>query len=145
VSGTWALAAENRFPALIGKEMESMRISGLSKGFTMVLVLLLCAAAFASNKGSFQVSTAVLVNGKQLAPGEYSVRWEGSGPEVQVSFLKGKNVIVTAPAHLVDLNASPASDSAVLKKNEDGSSSLDQIRFGGKKKALALDGATPQT
>jgi hypothetical protein len=43
------------------------------------------------------------------------------------------------------LSTSAANDSAVIKKNEDGSSSLAQIRFGGKKQALDLEGAMPQS
>jgi hypothetical protein len=117
-----------------------MKISNLPKGLALVVALLLSTGAFASNKGSLQVRTAVMVNGKQLAAGDYAVKWEGNGSEVQVTFMKGKNVVATAPAHLVDLNSSPNGDSAVIKKNDDGSSSLAQIRFGGKKKALALDG-----
>jgi hypothetical protein len=119
-----------------------MKFSNLPKGLALVLALLLSTGAFALNKGSLQVRTAVMVNGKQLAAGDYAVKWEGSGPEVQVTFMKGKNVVATAPAHLVDLNSSPNGDSAVITKNDDGSSSLAQIRFGGKKKALAIDGVT---
>lgn len=109
------------------------------------MALFLTAGAFASNKGSLQVNTPVTVNGKHLAPGVYAVMWDGSGPEVQVSFLKGKNVVATAAAHVIDLDNSPAADMAVVKKNEDGSNVLAEIRFGRKKKALALDGAMPQS
>jgi hypothetical protein len=122
-----------------------MRISSLPKGVSLAMALLLSAVAFASDKGYVQVSTTVVVNGKQLAAGGYAVQWEGTGPDVQVSFLKGKKVVATAPAHVIDLNSSAANDMAVVKKNEDGSSTLAEIRFGGKKKALSLDGATPQS
>jgi hypothetical protein len=80
-----------------------------------------------------------------LKAGEYSVTWEGSGPDVQVNFLKGKKIVATSPAHLVDLTSSPAADAALIKTNNDGSISLAQVRFGGKKKALAFDGVAPQS
>jgi hypothetical protein len=136
--GKQALAAENRFPPVIGKKWSSMNIS-ISKGLLLSLAVLLATTAFASNKGSMQISTSVVVNGKQLAPGDYSVKWEGNGPDVQVSIMKGKNVVAQAPAHVVTLNSSTADDAAVVQKNNDGSSSLAQIRFGGKKYALTLD------
>jgi hypothetical protein len=122
-----------------------MKVSGISKGVTLALALLLGAYAFAANKGSLQISNAVTVNGKQLTAGDYAVKWEGAGPDVQISIMKGKNVVATAPAHLINLNNSAANDAAVLKKNDDGSSSLAQIRFGGKKYALALDEGSTQT
>lgn len=137
--GKQALAAENRLPPVIGKKWSSMKITSVHKGLVLSLALLLAATAFASNKGSMQISTTVMVNGKQLAPGEYSVKWEGNGPNVQVSIMKGKNVVAQAPAHVVTLNSSTADDAAVVQKNNDGSSSLAQIRFGGKKYALTLD------
>lgn len=137
--GKQALAAENRFPPVIGKKWSFMKITSVYKGLVLSLALLLAATAFGSNKGSLQIGTAVTVNGKQLAPGEYSVKWEGNGPDVQVSIMKGKNVVAQAPAHVVTLNSSTADDAAVLQKNSDGSSSLAQIRFGGKKYVLNLD------
>jgi hypothetical protein len=122
-----------------------MRISGKSKSMALVMALLFSSVAFASNRGSLLVSTQITVNGKPLAPGEYSVMWDGAGPDVQVNFVKGKKIVATAPAHVIDLSTPPAGDSAILQKNSDGTSSLAQIRFGGKKKALSLDGAMPES
>ncbi|MGH9528367.1 MAG: hypothetical protein ACRD2S_00440 [Terriglobales bacterium] len=122
-----------------------MKISGNSKYLVLVMALLFSSVAFASNKSSLRVTTQLSVNGKTLAPGDYSVIWDGNGPDVQVNFVKGKKVVATAPAHVIDLNNKPANDSAVVKKNEDGSSSLAQIRFGGKKQALDFDAVAPQS
>ncbi len=41
------------------------------------LALLVASSAFAANKGSLHVSSPEDVAGKQLAAGDYSVRWEG--------------------------------------------------------------------
>lgn len=122
-----------------------MRISRFAKSFALGIALVLSSVVFASSKGSLLVSTQVTVNGKALAPGQYSVVWDGTGPDVQVNFVKGKKVVATAQAHLVDLTSPPAGDSAIIQKNSDGTSSLAQIRFGGKKKALSLDGAMPES
>jgi hypothetical protein len=144
-SGHAGPGCRERFPALSGKKWGCMKIARLFSRIALTMALFLTVGAFASNKGSVRVNTTVTVNGKQLAPGDYMVQWEGSGADVQVNFLKGKTVVATSAAHLVDLNSSSANDSAVIKKNDDGSSSLAQIRFGGKKKALAFDAAVPSS
>jgi hypothetical protein len=115
-----------------------MKSSKLSKGLLLGLALLLATSAFAANKGSLQVSDPVTVSGKQLAPGEYTVKWEGNGPNVELNILQGKKVVATMPARLIDLNRSADGNSAVVRKNDDGSRTLAEIRFAGKKYALAL-------
>ena len=115
-----------------------MKSSQLSKGLLLGLALLLATSAFAANKGSLQVSDPVTVSGKQLARGEYTVKWEGNGPNVELNILQGKKVVATTPARLIDLNRSADGDSAVVRKNDDGSRTLAEIRFAGKKYALAL-------
>jgi len=115
-----------------------MKFSNTSKGLVLGLALLLATSAFAANKGSLQVSDPVTVSGKQLAPGAYTVKWEGNGPNVELNILQGKKVVATMPARLIDLNRSADGDSAVVRKNDDGSRTLAEIRFAGKKYALAL-------
>jgi len=115
-----------------------MKSSQLSKGLLLGLALLLATSAFAANKGSLQVSDPLTVSGKQLAPGAYTVEWEGNGPNVELNILQGKKVVATMPARLIDLSRSADGDSAVVKKNDDGSRTLAEIRFAGKKYALAL-------
>jgi len=115
-----------------------MKSSQLSKGLLLGLALLLATSAFAANKGSLQVSDPVMVSGKQPAPGAYTVEWEGNGPNVELNILQGKKVVATMPARLIDLNRSADGDSAVVRKNDDGSRTLAEIRFAGKKYALAL-------
>jgi len=66
------------------------------------------------------------------------VKWEGAGPNVELNILKGKNVVATVPARMVDLARSPDRDSAVTVVNSDGRKSLNEIRFGGKKYAFAI-------
>jgi len=115
-----------------------MTFSNTSKGLLLGLALLLATSAFAANKGSFQVSDPVTVSGKSLAAGEYNVKWEGTGPNVELNILQGKKVVATTPARLIDLNRSAGGNSAVVRKNDDGSRTLAEIRFAGKRYALAL-------
>ena len=55
--------------------------------------------------------------GTTLKAGDYKVEWEGSGPEVQVSILRGKNIVAKVPAKLVDLDKNAPNDAAVVKTN----------------------------
>ena len=119
-----------------------MSASKISKGLLLGLAVLLATVAFASNKGSLNVTDNCTVAGKQLNKGDYKVSWEGNGPDVQVSIMKGKEVVATVPAHMTELSDSPRNDSAVLSSNGDGSKNLAEIRFAGKKYALAI--GTPQ-
>jgi hypothetical protein len=109
-----------------------------SKSLFLGLALLLATSAFAANKGSLQVQEPINVNGTKLAPGEYKVQWDGTGPNVEMSILKGKNVVTKVPAHVVDLGAASPSDAAVVKNNGDGTKSLSEVRLSGKKFALAV-------
>ncbi len=115
-----------------------MRVGRIFKGLLLGLAVLLATSAFASNKGSMQLLDAVTVGGAQLAPGDYSLKWDGNGPSVQLSILKGSKVVATTPARLIDLDQKPNGDVAVVKTNGDGSKSLAEIHFYGKKSALAI-------
>ena len=115
-----------------------MKVSKMLQGLLLGLALLLATSAFAANKGSLQVNDPVTVSGKQLRPGGYTVRWEGTGPNVELNILQGKNVVATVPARVIELDSSPSSDAAVMRINDDGSKSVSEIRFSGKKYALAI-------
>jgi len=117
-----------------------VNIARVSKNLVLGLAVLLASSAFASNanKGSLQLSDAASIGGTQLKAGDYEVKWDGDGANVQLSVLKGKKVVATVPAHMIDLPNKAAGDSAVVKKNADGTESVAEIRFGGKNKALAI-------
>ena len=118
-----------------------MNFSSSSKIMALTLTILLTASAFAgseTHKASMQLFDAVQVNGSQLAAGQYQVQWEGSGPNVELSIVQGKKVLAKTPARLLTLDAKPGNDAVVTNKNTDGSKSVSEIRFAGKKYALAL-------
>lgn len=109
-----------------------------SKSVFLGLALLLATSAFAANKGSLQVQEPINVNGTKLAPGDYKLEWDGSGPSVELSILQGKKVVTKVPAHMIDLGKASPSDAAVVKNNDDGSKSLSEVRLNGKKFAFAV-------
>jgi hypothetical protein len=104
----------------------------------MGLALLLASSAFAATKGSLQLTNSVTVNGTTLKPGDYKVQWEGSGPNVELSIIQGKNVVAKVPAHTVELPSAPSNDAAVTHQNDSGPNTLAGIRFHGQKTAFEI-------
>ncbi|MGA7661865.1 MAG: hypothetical protein WBP65_19605 [Candidatus Sulfotelmatobacter sp.] len=119
-----------------------MKFATVSKSLVLGLALVLASTAFAATKGSLQLSNPVTVNGTTLKPGDYKVQWEGSGPNVELSILKGKNVVAKVPAHVVELQTPSSNDAAVTLQNASGPNTLAGVRFQGKKTALELGDAS---
>jgi hypothetical protein len=116
-----------------------MSVSKISKGLLLGFALLLATSGLAANKGNLEVASPLTVNGKSLPVGEYTVKWDGAGPNVEVNILKGKNVVATVPARRIDLNQSPDRDSVVTSVSDSGQKSISEFRFSGKKYALAVN------
>jgi hypothetical protein len=115
-----------------------MKLTTALKSVVIGSALLLASTAFAGTKANLHLQSSATVNGTQLKAGDYKLLWDGSGPNVEVSILQGKNVITKTQAKVVDLPAAAANDAAVVKTNGDGSNALMGVRFEGKKFALEL-------
>jgi len=112
---------------------------GLSvKGIFLAIAVLAAGSALAASKGSLELQHPTNVAGKQLATGSYTVRWEGSGDQVDLKIYRGKNVVVSTPARLLKVDHPIGSDSAVVTANDDKTYSLSEIRFAGKNFALGI-------
>jgi hypothetical protein len=113
-----------------------------------VLALLAMAMLFAitayaaANKTSVEINRDVVVGGKTLSAGKYTVTWQGQGQNVDLSVNKGKQLIVKVPARLLDLPKISALDAVVIKDNADGTRALSQIQISGKKYALEIGEST---
>jgi hypothetical protein len=114
-----------------------MKLNNLAKSVVLGLAVLLASSAFASNKGSLQVREPLEVNGQQLAPGEYQLRWDGTGSNVEVSFMQGKKEVAKASAKVVELDKASDYDAAVVD-HASGKATVSEVRFAGKKYALAI-------
>jgi hypothetical protein len=57
---------------------------------------------------------------------------------VEVSFMQGKTVVAKVPAKVVDLSSPAPYNAALVRRNHDGTNSLNGARFEGKKLALEL-------
>jgi len=115
-----------------------MKFATVSKSLVMGLALLLASTAFAATKASLTLQNPTVVNGAKLKPGDYKLQWDGSGPNVEVSIMQGRTVLAKVPAKVVDLSSPAQNNAAVVKHNDDGTSTLAGARFEGKKFALEL-------
>jgi hypothetical protein len=85
-----------------------MKAKSLPYLMTVLLMLPLFAFAGSKNSSNLNLEQLVKVAGTQLSPGQYKVVWEGTGSDVQVSFLQGKNTVATAPAKLASQPTYPS-------------------------------------
>jgi hypothetical protein len=115
-----------------------MTFSTISRSVVMGLALLLASSAFAVTKASLNLQNPTTISGTKLKAGDYKLEWDGSGPNVEVSIMQGRNVLAKVQAKVVDLNSPSANNAAVVIKNNDGTSTLSGARFAGKKFALEL-------
>jgi len=133
-------------PAALGSGVKPerrglMKFNQLAKSAVLGLAVLLATSAFAgsSNKGSLHLSEAAQVNGQAVPAGDYQLRWEGAGPDVEVSFMQGKKVVTKSAAKVIELKGAPNNDAAVVDKTS-STPSITEVRFAGKKFALAIGG-----
>jgi len=101
--------------------------------------LLLASTAFAANKASLEILDRVTLGGKTVAPGHYTMTWEGDGANVQLKLMQGKNVAATTPAQIKNTNHLAVANETGVRTNPDGSVSLTQIQLSGKKFVFAID------
>jgi len=97
------------------------------------------ALAGDTNKGKLRLQNKIIVDGKALNPGHYTVEWTGTGPTVQVTLLQGKQAVATFPAHITEQPTVDHDDAYGSALQPDGSSRLTTIYFGGKRTALELE------
>lgn len=100
--------------------------------------LLLASGAFAAEKAPLTIYDPVSVAGKQIKPGDYTLQWEGSGPNVELNILQGRKVVATVPARIVKTDKPTKGSGMVTETNGDGSRSLSEIHLGGKKLSLEI-------
>jgi len=125
-------------PTKWGVVMRTSRFSGVLIGFAMLLT----ANAFAANKGSMQVQSPVMVGKIQLPAGDYTVQWEGTGPDVELTIKRDKKVKATVPATLVPENSAFDQNAAIIRVESDGTRKLIAIQLSRKRFTLQIE---PQT
>jgi hypothetical protein len=105
--------------------------------------LTLSAFAKDKNEAKFTLSDTAVLGSTQLKPGDYKAQWDGTGPDVQVKILKGKEVVASAPAKLID-KKNASGTNAVTFGTGNGARSLDEVDFNSGKQSLVFSGAATQ-
>jgi hypothetical protein len=114
-------------------EMKHLRYQALLSIVAVLSPLSLFAGD--KNQHSVNIPDAVQVGGTQLKPGDYKVKWEGAGPDIQVTFLRdGKNV-ATVPATLKTNDGQVTQDEIVTNSVNN---TLTEIDFRRDKQALVF-------
>ena len=108
------------------------------KGILLAGVVLLAGSALAASKGPLELQQPASVAGTQLKSGTYTVRWEGTGDQVQLKIYQGRKEIASTAARLVALEKPLERDATLLRRNDDGTVTVIRINFGGKKYALEI-------
>ncbi|MGZ4872093.1 MAG: hypothetical protein ACXVK3_09390 [Candidatus Angelobacter sp.] len=125
-----------------------MKSSLFSRIIFATLALALTTSAFAasdSHKSSFEISAATQVNGTTIPAGEYTAKWEGSGPTVQVNIMQGRKVLATVPAQVVALDRAASDTQAEVRNGSNGERELKALQFEGKKISLELGTESTKT
>ncbi|MGA7851983.1 MAG: hypothetical protein WCA15_01580 [Candidatus Acidiferrales bacterium] len=126
-----------------------MKLWKISNSVLLGLTLLAATTGSAStkssqNKGSLNIQEPVTVNGIRLAMGNYQLRWDGTGSDVELNIIQSRKVVATVPAQLVDLARPARTQGYETRKAEDGSTSLTNIDLSGKKYQLHIvQGSAP--
>jgi hypothetical protein len=124
-----------------------MKFQSYFKIMVAVAVLALTTAAFAGNnthKNSFQLFAPAQVNGTDLPAGDYTAKWDGTGPAVQVSIVRDGKTVATVPATVVESAQKASNDSAEVENSQSGGRQLSVIHFSGKTYSLQFSGDSTQ-
>jgi hypothetical protein len=87
------------------------------------------------NEHPVDIPDAVQVGSTQLEPGNYKVKWEGAGPDVQVTFLRDGKTVATFPATLKTNDGQVTQDQIVTNSEN---KTLSEIDFRRDKEALVF-------
>lgn len=106
-----------------------------------MLALLSSVSALARDKNqhSVQIPDSVQVGGKQLKPGNYQVEWQGTGPQIQVNFMRDGKTVATVPGTLKTNDAKVTQDDIVTDVTSTSAKTLTEIDFSRNKESLVFE------
>jgi len=105
----------------------------------IALLSTVSAMARDKNQHSVEISDSVQVGGTQLKPGNYKLEWQGTGPEVQVNFVRDGKTIATAPGTLKTNDPHVTQDDIVTDTTSANTKTLTEIDFSHNKESLVFE------
>jgi|SRR5271167_384000 len=100
---------------------------------TLALLSPVGALARDKNQHSVQIPDSLQVGSAKLEPGNYKVEWKGTGPEIQVNFVRDGKIVATVPGTL-NANDNHVVQDAIV--TDTASSILKEIDFGHDKESV---------
>ena len=100
---------------------------------TLALLSPVGALARDKNQHSVVIPDSMQVGSVQLEPGNYKVEWQGTGPEVQVNFVRNGKTVATV-AGTLNANDNRVVQDAIV--TDTTSSTLKEIDFGRDKESV---------
>jgi len=106
-----------------------------------MLALLSSVSALARDKNqhSVQIRDSVQVGGTQLEAGDYKVEWQGTGPQIQVNFVRDGKTVATVPGTLKTNDAKVTQDDIVTDTTSANTKTLKEIDFSHNKESLVFE------
>jgi hypothetical protein len=105
-----------------------------------MLTLLSSMSALARDKNlhSVKIPYSVQVGGTQLKPGDYKVEWQGTGPQIQVNFVRNGKIVATVPGTLKTDDAQVLQD-GIVTDTSTNTQTLTEIDLGRNKESLVFE------
>jgi hypothetical protein len=107
----------------------------------LALLFSVCAFARDKNQHSVEITDSVQVGGTQLKPGSYKVEWQGTGPQIQVNFVRNGKTVATVPGTLKTNDAQVTQDEIVTDTTSASANTktLKEIDFSRSKESLVFE------
>ena len=105
----------------------------------LALLFSVCAFARDKNQHSVEITDSVQVGGTQLKPGSYKVEWQGTGPQIQVNFVRNGKTVATVPGTLKTNDAQVSQDDIVTATTSANTKTLKEIDFSRSKESLVFE------
>ncbi len=113
------------------------------------LVLLVAAGTLAAGSAAWAGShkshsihvildTPMIVSGKALPAGDYSLSWMGEAPKVDVTFKRDAKVVAEASAKVEQLPQPSREEEVISRSLKDGKQALEEVRLRNQKTALVF-------
>jgi YD repeat-containing protein len=119
------------------KAKEDVHLKTL-KALVLIAFVLTTAFALAANM-QISLNNANQLNGTTINPGSYKLSYTTSGSTTEVNVLQGKKTIASATGEMVEIQTAPQHDSVISKMNPDGTRTIYEIQFAGKKQAIRFN------
>jgi hypothetical protein len=117
--------------------MQQLKYAALLATIVSTLALLSPVGALARDKNqhSVQILESVQVGSAQLEPGNYKVEWQGTGPAVQVNFVRNGKTVATV-AGTLNTNDNHVVQDAIVTDTASNTNTLKEIDFGHDKESV---------